>query len=85
MSETGSGAEQAAQWWVGDRWQEIRPELLDPDQTPFALALNAEEFPALVQAIQFSDDIDGYLRSLGVSEESIRDDRPAIAGEMEES
>jgi hypothetical protein len=35
------------------------------------IAIDAEEFPALARMVRQADDVDGYLRSLGLSDADI--------------
>jgi hypothetical protein len=66
-------------WWVNGAWRDVTPDILTPGSSPYAFAINADEFPDLAQAIVSADDISGYLRAIGVSENSIVDHATTIA------
>lgn len=83
MSGSGSGsgeADQAVQWWVDGSWQDAPPGLVTPGKSPYSLAIDANEFPDLVEAIRYANDVDGYLRAIGVSEQTVSADDDGDAG-----
>src|SRR5271154_504503 len=66
-------------WWVNGAWRDATPDILTPGSSPYTFAINADEFPDLAQAIVLADDVSGYLRAIGVSENSIVDHATTIA------
>ena len=62
-----------AAWWHDGEWQSLPDDVLSPDSGLVTLAVNADESPDLAALIRAADDVDGYLRSLGVSVDDLDD------------
>jgi hypothetical protein len=59
--------EDGVMWWNEGEWQPIPSGMLDPEAHSTAvLAINAAEYPALSALIRYADDVESYLRMLGV-------------------
>lgn len=71
-------------WWAEGDWYPIPSEMLSPETTTLALAINDVEYPDLSALIRYADNVDGYLHMLGISESSILDQADPIPAENEE-
>jgi hypothetical protein len=65
---------------LGD-WQPLSPEDLDPDTSGLVLQISADEYPALASLVRYSGDVEGYLKSLGLSEEAVADETAELEHE----
>lgn len=61
---------EGAKWWHEGQWQSGSIEGITSDDS---IVVNAEEYPELARLIEFSldDDVDGYLRAIGIDDELI--------------
>jgi peptidoglycan hydrolase-like protein with peptidoglycan-binding domain len=56
-------------------WELLGRQPFEPDQIT---QVSAEEFPSIVRALAFAEDVDGYLQDLGIDAASINDDEPNV-------
>ena len=72
-------------WWNKGEWQLIPSGILSAETSNLAAAINDAEYPDLSALIRYGDDVDGYLRMLGISENSIsgREDSSAMPEDEE--
>ena len=61
----------AVRWWNEGEWRPVPSGMLSADTSSVTIAINDTEYPALSELIRYADNVDGYLRMLGVSESSI--------------
>ena len=55
-------------WWNEGEWQPIPSGMIDAETSTVALAVNATEYPDLSVLIRYADDVESYLRMLGVED-----------------
>ena len=89
MRESGDeiSSHDGTRWWSEGQWTPIPSGMLVFETSPAVLAIDDTEYPALSALIRYAADVDGYLRMLGVSEESISelDDSATSFSEGEET
>jgi hypothetical protein len=67
-----------AKWWYLGDWRPLSPEDLNPDTSGLVLQLSADEYPALASLVRYSGDVEGYLKSLGLSEEAVAEETSEV-------
>jgi hypothetical protein len=73
-------------WWNEGTWQPIPPGMLNSKTSTATLAINTAQYPALSTLIRHADNVDGYLRLLGIeSSQAVAEDEKRDKARCEKS
>ena len=64
-------------WWDGEKWQAVEGGASESSDQSNVNQINADDFPSLARVLYFGEDIDGYLRDLGIDTTGLDTDEAA--------